>query len=344
MSYKSFFDGIGSTQVHMFASIVMNVANLILNWVLIFGAGPIPQMNVSGAGLGSLISTYIGLACMVGWSFVPKYRRRYMYYRWKNLSRRVIRDIVRVSVPSGFATFFVMAGFAMFIKVVGELDVRQGIDSLGGILFYTPATLDALTATAGHPLMGDSYATMVTHRPPVLTSATKIIMDILSLSFMSMIALGTATATLVGQSLGRGRPERAAEYGWVSVRIGVAIMLLFCMFASVFPEWFISVFNPSPEVIAAGVPSLQLMASSAVFIAVGLVLAQALFGAGMTRYVMWVELLLHSVLLVPLSFLMGFVFDFGLVGVWFSAWLYILLLAVAMAWKFREGGWKKVVL
>ena len=43
--YKGFFDGIGRTKVHMVAAIVMNCVNVILNYGLIFGAGPFPQMN-----------------------------------------------------------------------------------------------------------------------------------------------------------------------------------------------------------------------------------------------------------------------------------------------------------
>jgi len=105
-----------------------------------------------------------------------------------------------------------------------------------------------------------------------------------------------------------------------------------------------SIINPNPAVIAVGKSSLQLMGTSSLFIALGMILAQALFGAGMTRYVMWVEGGLHVVCLVPLSYCMGLVWDMGLVGVWFSAALYIFLLSMAMAWKFWRGGWQDVEL
>ena len=162
--------------------------------------------------------------------------------------------------------------------------------------------------------------------------------------FMQMLAMGTATATLVGQSLGAGKPKEAEAYGWESVRLGVYMMAIFAVTTVVNPEAVMAMINPDPAVIAVGRTSLQLMGASSIFIAMGMILAQALFGAGMTRYVMWVEGGLHIVCLIPLSYLMGMVWGMGLAGVWLSAVLYIVLLSLAMAWKFRTGGWQDVEL
>ena len=52
VSFKSFFDGVGFTKAHMVAALIMNLANVLLNWVFIFGAGPIEPMYVEGAGCG----------------------------------------------------------------------------------------------------------------------------------------------------------------------------------------------------------------------------------------------------------------------------------------------------
>lgn len=344
VSYKSFFDGISQTYVHMVAAIVMNVANLILNWVLIYGVGPIEPMYVAGAGLGSLISTYIGLAVMMLWSFAPKVRHTYRPYFFSNIKGRVLASIVSVSVPSGLATVFVMSGFGLFLKIVGLLDERNATDMVAHIPIYDPSTIHLLAQVRDTALWSDPFLNAVTNRPPIFTSTTKIIMDIMSLSFMSMIALGTATASLVGQSLGAEKPELAARYGWTSAQLGGVSMVVFGTLAFVFPDWFIAIFNSDLAVIDAGRSSLRLMSVSAVFIAIGLILAQALFGAGYSRYVMWVEVTLHLVCLAPLAYLLGLVWDFGLVGIWSAAFAYIFLLALAMVWKFWEGGWKKVML
>jgi Na+-driven multidrug efflux pump len=345
MSYKSFFDGIGQTHVHMFAAIAMNVANIVLNWVFIYGVGPFPQMFVEGAGFASFISTYLGLTITILWSLQRKYRRAYGYYALAQLDRKVMWDIARVSVPSGLATVFVMLGFGVFLVMVGHVDAKAAEESLRGLNVYSQAaSWEVVRATADNLMVADPLYNLSSNRLPVNTSATKIIMDIMSLSFMSMIALGMGTATLVGQSLGAKRPDLAERYGWESAKLGAAMMVVFAISAYCFPAWYISLFNPDPDVIAAGVPVLKLMAGSSILVAVGLVLAQALYGAGMTRYVMAVEAILHVVCLMPLTYLLGVVLDLGLVGIWSAAFAYIALLAAAMVYKFREGKWKEVVL
>lgn len=351
-SYKAFFDGIGKTHVHLAAAVTMNVVNFPLNWVLIFGVGPFPEMGVAGAGLGSLISTYIGLAVMIGWSWVPHYTRKFRYYRWGNLDRRIVWDIIRISVPGGLATVFVMSGFLIFFKIVGMLDteaeqlaqILSGLSSLAEIAWVPEFSFPEFTVQGRDAVETAQIREAFESGLPILNSATNCIRDIMSVCFMLMLALGTATATLVGQSLGAKRPDEASAYGWESVRLGIYMMLGFALLTFWMPEAIIGLINPDPTVIAVGRSSLRLMGATSVFIALGMILAQALFGAGLTRYVMWVEGGLHLVCLVPVSYLMGFYLKAGLLGVWFSASLYIVLLSVAMSWKFWQGGWQDVEL
>src|SRR6478609_8778377 len=68
ISYKSWFDGLGRTRVHMGAAIVMNVINFFLNILLIFGKCGFPALGVTGSGIASMISSYIGLFLMIAWS------------------------------------------------------------------------------------------------------------------------------------------------------------------------------------------------------------------------------------------------------------------------------------
>ena len=87
---------------------------------------------------------------------------------------------------------------------------------------------------------------------------------------------------------------------------------------------------------------MRMMGACGPFFAIAMILTQALFGAGNTRYVMVVELTLHFGVLVPVAWIFGVVLDLGLPGVWSSAAVYGTLLAAAMAWKFRRGDWKSI--
>ncbi len=73
-SFKAFFDGIGKTHVHMVASVVMNVINVILCIVLIFGYWGAPRMGMTGAGLAGAASSWVGLSIMVAWAMLSHYR------------------------------------------------------------------------------------------------------------------------------------------------------------------------------------------------------------------------------------------------------------------------------
>jgi len=73
-----------------------------------------------------------------------------------------------------------------------------------------------------------------------------------------------------------------------------------------------------------------------------MILTQALFGAGNTKFVMFVEFVLHFFCLVPVAYLFGIVLGWGVMGVWMGAFAYIVLLCTIMGWKFAEGGWKTI--
>lgn len=308
-AYKAFFDGTGRTYAHFVAAIVMNIVNVALCLVLMFGRLGFPAMGVEGAGLAAAISSWVGLFVMIGWSLWPSERARYRTYRKRLLNRAAMWQIAKLSVPSGVATMVVMTGFILFIGIVGLFD-RQHVAAGGGESIYG--------------------------------AATTIIINVLSLTFFSCMAFGVATATLVSSSLGAKKPDDAERYAWSSVKIGAIAFGVMGLLEIAFPEAWIGFFNDSPAVISAGAPSMRLMGACGPLIATGMILTQALFGAGNPRFVMLVELGLHFGVLLPLAYVLGVVLDFHLLGVWSAAAIYVLLLTVVMAAKFRSGSWKSI--
>lgn len=305
LSTKSFFDGIGRTHVHMVSAVVMNVVNFVLAYGLIFGKLGLPRMEVAGAGLAAMISSYIGLAMMVGAMLLPRHRRRFHYFRLSNLSGSLCRELVRLSLPSGLSTMVVMTGFGLFLRIVARTDEAVG----SGTANFT---------------------------------ATSIIIRILSLLFIASLGYGTATATLVSQSLGEGNPDRAARYGWASAKLGAVVGVVLGAITFAFPASILGVFTLDPAVLHAAQPALRLAAFVEPLTVVALVFTQALFGAGNPRFVLMVELILHFTVVVPGAYLLGVVAGMGLMGVWIAACAYVVLLASIMTWKFAEGSWKHI--
>ncbi len=315
---KAFFDGIGKTQVHLVSAVVMNALNILLCWMFIFGNAGAPRMGVGGAGFAAFVSTYVGAAIMIGFALTPAFREFRPFDR-RRFSVAIIRDVLKLSIPSAVATIAVMTGFGLFSFIVARLDKAA----------------PGAAVVAGQ--CGGSEA--------VNSAATTDIVGVLKLTFTACLAFGTSTATLVSQSLGERDPDKAARFGWASVRLGLVIFgVVGLLEGVVFTRPILELVTHSQAVRDAALLPMRTMGICTPLIAVGMILTQALFGAGNSRYVMLVELVLHFTCLVPLAWLLGITFGFGLVGIWAAAVVYIAGLACAMTWKFASGDWKKITL
>jgi len=319
-SFKAFFDGIGKTHVHMVASVVMNVLNVVLCIALIFGYWGAPRMGMAGAGVAGAASSWVGLLIMAAWATLRHYRANFRPFDLSRVARPLMTDILRLSVPSAVATVAVMSGFALFSGIVSHLD------SVSHAVVLNPACPGG-------------------HAEAVNSAATALIVEVLKLTFTACLAFGTSTATLVSQSLGAGHPDKAARFGWVSVRLGLIIFGAVGLLEGVFlTEPLLHFVTQSPAVYETALVPMRMMGLCTPLIAVGMILTQALFGAGNTRFVMLVELVLHFFCLVPLAWLFGITLNLGLPGIWTSAAVYVVLLTGVMIWKFRRGDWKTIAI
>jgi MATE family multidrug resistance protein len=316
-AFKAFFDGLGKTRVHMVSAIAMNVVNVALCWVLIFGHLGSPRMGPPGAGLAALISTWVGLGIMLLYGLQREHRVGFHWLDRKKLSWGLTWQILRLAIPGGIATMAVMAGFAFFLYVVGKLDAMSG------------AVATVAGACGAHEAVNGA--------------ATTTIIGVLKLTFTACLAFGTATATLVSQSLGEKNGDKAAMFGWSSVRLGLLLFGLLGLCEGIlFTPQILRFVSHSEAVQQAALVPMRLMGMCTPVIAVAMILTQALFGAGNNRFVMVVELVLHFTCLMPLAWLFGITFHGGLPGIWASAIVYAIALAAAMMWKFANGSWKNI--
>lgn len=315
-SLKSFYDGIGRVRVHMTVAIVMNVINLALCWLLVAGNLGFPRLEVEGAAWAAVVSGGAGALMMLFWAMRAEDRASFRAFRVENLDGKVASAVARLSVFSGLATLFVMTGFGLFYAIVGKIDEREGL--------------------AG-----------------VNASAAQLVISVCMLIFMTSLAFGTSTATLVSQSMGARKPELAARYGWQSVLVMVLVMAGIGTILWHFPEPILRVFLPQDAsrnellkdgVVAIATESLRFCGVIAPLAAGALVLTQALYGAGESRFVMVAEAILHFTCLVPLAYAFAIVLDMGLIGCWYATACYGFALFAATGLKFWSGGWKKTVL
>jgi Na+-driven multidrug efflux pump len=321
MAIKAFFDGIAKTHVHLVAAIVMNIFNVFACWVLIFGHFGLPAMGAPGAGLAAFIAVWIGLGVMT--LYAGLVRHDFRPARWSNLSPRVMWAILKLSIPAALATVIMMVGFGLFARVVGRLDAGAGA-----------------AVGAGRVVTGQCGGVEA-----VNSAANTDIVETLKLTFTACIAFGTATATLIGQSLGRRQPEEAQKWGWASVRLGLVIFGVVGLCEGVlFTHQLVGFISNSIDVRHAAMFPMRIMGIATPVIAVAMILSEGLFGAGNTKFVAIAQFLLVFAWLVPGAWLLGIVMHMELRGIWISAFVYACAAAVVMSLKFAGGSWKAIKL
>jgi putative MATE family efflux protein len=160
-----------------------------------------------------------------------------------------------------------------------------------------------------------------------------------SINYMISHGFGVAAATLVGQNLGAGHPDRAAKSAWYTTAI-VVVWTGLCGLAFVlFRDELGSVFLQDAAARGALNDYLILLGSTQLFMGVEIVLYFAFAGAGHTLPPALISVP-GAVLRIPIAWWMGETLGLGLAGVWWAITLTMVLKGVALAVMFRMNRWQ----
>lgn len=160
--------------------------------------------------------------------------------------------------------------------------------------------------------------------------------------FLPAWGLSNAAATLVGQNLGAKELERAERSVMLSVKYNVIFMGLVMITFLVFPEQIIRIFTSDEAVLGYGAHALQIIGAGYIFFGIGMVLTQALNGAGDTKTPTMINFICFWVFQVPLAYFLAYTLDLSSTGVFIAIPAAEVLIA-AMSWYyFKKGKWKKI--
>ncbi len=173
-------------------------------------------------------------------------------------------------------------------------------------------------------------------------AANNIALQFMSLSFTLGVAVAMASSSLVAQHLGAKEPKLAERVGYRATYLAMGLMGLVGLSYLIAPEALMRIFSTDPEVIAAGVVILRLMAFYQVFDAVAIVLGGSLNGAGDTTFTLIVKLIGAWGVFLPLAWLFAFQLNGGIRGAWISAVVYLTGLGLVYLIRFRSGRWKTI--
>ncbi len=152
--------------------------------------------------------------------------------------------------------------------------------------------------------------------------------------------MSNAAATMVGQALGAGKPERAERAVWLAGFYNMCFLGVVGLVFVVLAGPIIRVFTSDPAVIPYGVDCLRLVAYGFLFYAYGMVLTQSFNGAGDTFTPTVINLFVFWLWEIPLAYVLAYTFGLGPRGVFLAITISFSLLAVVSAIVFRRGNWK----
>lgn len=173
-------------------------------------------------------------------------------------------------------------------------------------------------------------------------ASTQVVITSLYLSFMPCFGFGIATQTLIGNALGNGKPNEAYRYGVETAKLGTIFTLMVGILFVLLPDLVLAVITNNDTVIAVARPLLQLAGVAQVAYGSGIIIANALQAAGDTVFVMYLEIITHWIIFLPVSYILGVTLGLGILGAWAALPIYVLFYT-GFAWrKFRSGSWKTI--
>ncbi len=126
---SGFFAGRGQTAVVMGTNLIANGVNVVLNYVMIFGVGPFPEMGIAGAGWATVVGSWLCPLIFAVLYFTGGVNREFR--TWKNLrfDPWLFKRMLRFGFPSGVHWFLDVAAFTVFVLLVGRMGAVAHIAS-----------------------------------------------------------------------------------------------------------------------------------------------------------------------------------------------------------------------
>ena len=154
--------------------------------------------------------------------------------------------------------------------------------------------------------------------------------------------MANAAATLVGQNLGAGQPDRAHRSAWLCGHYNMVFMVLVTGFFWIAAPWIVSFFDQGEEADGYAILAMRVISLGYFFYGYGMVLSQALNGAGDSLTPTWLNVICFWAMEIPMAYVLAIVLAWGPVGVFASVAICESILAVLSAIVFQRGKWKLV--
>lgn len=175
-----------------------------------------------------------------------------------------------------------------------------------------------------------------------MLAAYTISFRIIAFTILPSWGVAMAAATLVGQNLGAGQPDRAEQTVWKASYYNMLLLLGISIVFIIFAHPVMRIFTEDPEVIRNGVLALRIIFAGYVFYAYEMVIGQAFNGAGDTYTPTFLNVIAFWLIQLPLAYYLAHYTSLQSTGIFVSIAVSSTILAGMAIFTFKKGKWKNV--
>ncbi len=299
---STFFSGRGRTAIVMWVNLLGALVNVVLDYVMIFGVGPFPEMGIRGAAIATVCGSIAQIIAYAVLIFGADARASYGTWTNRGWDADLVRRFLKYGFPAGMHMFVDVAGFAVFMLLIGKLGKTE--------LAATNLAFN-LNSLAFIPMLGLGIAvsTLVGHRigeqRPELAIKTTWNAFILSSLYMLFFA---AIYVLMPETIVKLYLKSAKE----------------------------NVSGLQEQIVVL----LQFVALYSFFDAMAIVFGSAVRGAGDTRFALLFSFTSCWLLMVVPTWWLWHFRGGSLLGSWTACSVYVFVLGIGFLARFQAGHWK----
>jgi Na+-driven multidrug efflux pump len=174
----------------------------------------------------------------------------------------------------------------------------------------------------------------------VAVASCTIAIRIIIFALLPSWGLSNAAATLVGQNLGAGKPERAEQSVWLAAFYNMVFLVVLGVLFVALAGPIVAIFTSDPAVAPVAVRGLRIISAGFPFYAYGYVLTQAFNGSGDTMTPTWINIACLWLGEIPLAYLLGRTAGLGPAAAFWAVAIAFSAMSVIAGVLFRAGRWK----
>ncbi len=300
---SGFFSGLGRTWTVMWVSLLSTLVNIVSDYLLIFGSLGFPRLGLAGAAIATVLSGLVNMFVLLILFSRAHCDREYHTVRGWRFEKELFRRLIRFGFPSGVQMFLDVAGFTIFILLVGKLGAE--------------------------PLAATTIAFNIN---------TLAFMPMIGLG----IAVSVLVGQYLGQNRPEWAEKSVYSGFHISTLYMGVIACLYVFVPDLFISPFGARAVQFEQFRPLIVTMLKFVAVYCLFDSMNIIFASALKGAGDTRYVMFMIVGVSIAVLVGPSYVALEYLKGGIMTAWFIVSAYVIILGFSFLFRFLGGKWKSM--